>query len=153
MKHRDNYEYMKEKMQQQFLKHDQAVMIRKSGLRHDAQYLYLECLERAYRISRTNGVVDWTEDGFATCCTTNYNEAMSIYDVLCCSKDNCGLSERHSVIQKSAPRIPSPAAPCAKDDRGGVSHSWPCSPESAGRPVRSARGLQMRRAFRRGSTT
>ncbi len=94
MNHRDNYEYMKEKMQRQFLEYDQAAMIRKFGLRHDAQYLYLECLERAYRISRTTGAVEWTEDGFATCCTANYNEAMSVYDVLCCSKDNCSLAGR-----------------------------------------------------------
>ena len=60
MNHRDNYEYMKEKMQRQFLEYDQEGMIGKFGLRHDAQYLYLECLERAYRISRTTGVVEWT---------------------------------------------------------------------------------------------
>ena len=67
MKHRDNYEYMKEQMQRKFLEYGQERMIRKFRLRHDAQYLYLECLEREYRISRTTGVVEWTEDGFASC--------------------------------------------------------------------------------------
>lgn len=94
MKHRDNYEYMKEKMQRKFLEYDQEGMIRKFNLRHDGQYLYLPFVGREYRISRSTGAVEWTEDGFVRCCPAGYNEAMSIYDVLCCSKDNCSLSGR-----------------------------------------------------------
>ena len=58
-KHRDNYEYMKQSMQQKFLEYDQEAMIRKFGLRQDAQFLYLDFVDRAYRISRTTGMVEW----------------------------------------------------------------------------------------------
>lgn len=92
MKHRDNYEVMKERMQGKFLEYDQAAMIRKFGLRHDGQYLYLPFAGREYRISRSTGGVSWSEDGFRSESPANYSEAMSIYDVLCCAREDCCLA-------------------------------------------------------------
>ncbi len=87
-----NYEKMKNDMADVFLKYDQEKMIRKFGLGQDNDYLYIRCLEREYRIHRRNGQVSWSRDGFLTEEKTDYNESMTIYDVLCCSKEGCHLA-------------------------------------------------------------
>lgn len=84
-----NYEIMKNRMSAEFVKYDQEKMIRKFALRADAEFLYLRFVEKDYRISRTNGRVTWSIDGFRTETEGDYNEAMTIYDVLCNSKENC----------------------------------------------------------------
>lgn len=45
-----------------------------------------------HRVHRTSGNVEWSDDGFAHPHEANYNEAMTIYDVLCYSKEDCQLS-------------------------------------------------------------
>lgn len=87
-----NYEITKQKMQKHFLDYDQEKMIAKFGLAHDDGYLYIRFVGRSYRISRRTGLVEWSEDGFLHTTEGNYNEAMSIYDLLCCSKPDCALS-------------------------------------------------------------
>ena len=67
-------------------------MIQKFSLKNDRQYLYLDFMGRPYRINRKNGVVEWSEDGFHSVTEGNFNESMTIYDVLCYSKDSCSLS-------------------------------------------------------------
>jgi len=89
---RDNYTEMRNRMRTQFLQYDQAEMIRRFSLRHDAEYIHIRFVARDYRIGRANGVVEWSEDGFVTCTEADYSESMSIYDVLCCSKPDCCLS-------------------------------------------------------------
>ena len=82
-----NYEKMKNDMAGVFLQYDQEIMIRKFSLEHDEKYLYLHFLNRRYRIDRRNGQVGWSKDDFRTEENADYNEAMTIYDVLCFSKD------------------------------------------------------------------
>lgn len=89
---KSNYEQMKIQMQDHFLDYDQETMIRRFSLQADEAYLYLNFLGRPYRVSRINGRVEWSEDGFIQANTADYNEAMSIFDVLCCSKEGCSLS-------------------------------------------------------------
>ena len=48
--------------------------------------LYISFVGRKYRISRTTGEITWSVDEFRTEENANYNEAMTIYDVLCNSK-------------------------------------------------------------------
>jgi hypothetical protein len=67
-------------------------MIRKFSLPHDAQYIYIRFVERKYRIRRSTGTITWSEDGFRTETEAGYNEVMTIYDVLCYSKENCMLA-------------------------------------------------------------
>jgi len=93
-----NYEIMRDQMQTEFLKYDQMHMIRKFHLEYDQQYLYLMFVQRKYRINRNSGKVEWSEDEFIHTEVADYNEAMSIFDVLCYSKDNCHLSGRYSKI-------------------------------------------------------
>lgn len=87
-----NYEIMKKKMQVHFLEYDQGTMIRRFGLECDDDFLYIGFAGRMYRIGRNTGAVEWSEDGFVRAGVAGYNEAMTIFDVLCCSRENCRLS-------------------------------------------------------------
>lgn len=87
-----NYEIMKNQMSAEFLKYDQNKMITKFSLPYDEKYIYIRFVGREYRVSRSTGRVAWSEDHFLTETEADYNEAMTIYDVLCYSKDNCTLA-------------------------------------------------------------
>ena len=84
-----NYETMKDRMSSHFLEYDQEKMIRKFALKHDEKYLYIFFVGRKYRINRITGGITWSVDEFQTKENANYNEAMTIYDVLCNSKEYC----------------------------------------------------------------
>lgn len=87
-----NYEKMKNSMADAFLQYDQERMIQKFCLDYDQDFLYICYLGREYRISRLSGAVSWSKDAFRSEEKADYNEAMTIYDVLCYSKENCGLA-------------------------------------------------------------
>lgn len=89
---KSNYEQMKIQMQTHFLDYDQETMICRFGLNADEAYLNLNFVNRPYRVNRRNGRVEWSENGFVDVHAADYNEAMSIFDVLCCSKEDCRLS-------------------------------------------------------------
>lgn len=86
---RSNYDKARDATAAAFLRYDQAAMIRKFGLSHDADALYITFIARDYRVDRRTGAVTWASD---TAHTASYNEAMSIYDVLCDSQPLCHLS-------------------------------------------------------------
>ena len=88
-KRMSNYEIMKQQMQSEFLKYDQEKMIQKFHLQHDSDYIFMEFLGKRYQIQRKNGKIRWSEDAFVTSEEAGYNEAMTIYDVLCYSKEDC----------------------------------------------------------------
>ena len=88
----NNYEAMRDQMRPYFLTFDQQEMIRKFNLDHDGDYLYIRFCGRRYRVGRTTGIVEWSDDGFATCTEGDYSESMTIYDILCYSKPDCHLS-------------------------------------------------------------
>lgn len=87
-----NYEIMRNQMRGEFTKYDQQKMIDKFQLHYDSDYLYITFVGRANRINRHTGVVEWSEDGFETAHEADYNASMTIYDVLCQSKDGYKLS-------------------------------------------------------------
>lgn len=87
-----NYELMKRRMAVEFLKYDQGRMIERFSLENDPDYLYLAFVSRSYRIARSDGRIEWGKDGFTAPVEAGYNEAMTIYDVLCCAKEGCSLS-------------------------------------------------------------
>lgn len=93
-----NYEITKKRVQKKFVEYDQENMIRKFDLEYDDDYLYIFFVKRKYRVDRKNGKVEWSEDGFLHTTDASYDEAMSIYDVLCCSKENCCLSGEFAPI-------------------------------------------------------
>lgn len=93
---KDNYKQMRDQMRPQFLTFDQEEMIRRFHLDFDADYLYIRFCGRLYRIGRTTGVVEWSEDQFKTCILGDFEESMTIYDLLCCSKPGCSLSGEYA---------------------------------------------------------
>lgn len=123
---RSNYDKARDATAAVFLRYDQAAMIRKFGLSHDADALYITFIARDYRVDRRTGAVTWASD---TAHTASYNEAMSIYDVLCDSQPLCHLSHEWSTWPVSAP---SRAAPCP---RTAISSRTP-APGSPETPLR-----------------
>lgn len=89
-----NYDQMARQTAANFIRYDQQTMICKFALAHDDSYLYIDFVGRHYRIDRQSGTVTWSVDGFAAAVAGDYNEVMSIYDVLCDSKPDCALSGR-----------------------------------------------------------
>lgn len=100
MQMKSNYEIMRDSVQVNFLEYDQKRMIEKFHLNCDREYLYIKFVDRMHRINRRTGRVEWSEDSFKTIADADYNEAMSIYDILCCSKDDCHLSGRFTAIHQ-----------------------------------------------------
>ncbi len=105
-----NYEIMRNQMRGEFIKYDQHTMIHKFSLKCDEEYIYIEFVKRNYRIHRHNGIVEWSDDNFQTNIEADYNESMTIYDVLCCSKENPVLAGRYSPINELKGTIKSSAA-------------------------------------------
>lgn len=97
---KSNYDTMRDLMQVQFLEYDQTHMIEKFQLKYDEAYLYIKFVGRMYRINRRSGKVEWSEDAFQSCTDAGYNEAMSIFDILCYSKDDCRLSGKFCNINE-----------------------------------------------------
>ena len=85
-------------MKLRFLEYDQDQMKEKFGLRMDEDYLYLSMLQVLYRVSRHTGVVEWSEDDFQTCTEAGFNDAMTVFDVLCDSKPYCRLSGKFCTV-------------------------------------------------------
>lgn len=84
-----NYEIMKCQMQKKFLKYNQEEMIQRFHLQYDRDYIYMNFLSHKYRINRINGKVTWSDNDFINSAEADYNEAMTLYDVLCNSKTDC----------------------------------------------------------------
>lgn len=106
-----NYEITKYRVQGDFLKYDQEKMIEKFRLKHDENYLYINFIGHFYRINRQTGLLEWSEDGFVTCIEGDFHEALTIYDLLCDSKENCQATGDYinlsslSVLQSSNKKL------------------------------------------------
>ncbi len=106
-----NYEITKRRVQGDFLKYDQEKMIQKFALKHDDDYLYLNFIGHFYRIDRKTGYLEWSLDNFVTCNEGDFNEALTIYDLLCDSKENCQASgdfinlQSLSALQSSSKKL------------------------------------------------
>ena len=87
-----SYEKMKNSVKDSFLQHNQENMIRKFSLQYDSDYLYITFIGCTYRINRHTGIIHRSDDHFQTTHNAGYNEVMTIYDVLCYSKENCHLA-------------------------------------------------------------
>ena len=90
-----NYEIAKQQAQKLFLTFEQEKMIQKFRLRHDPNLIYIDFLRRTYRIDRGCGLVVWSdnENDFTDTVEAGFNEAMTIYDILCYSREDWYLSE------------------------------------------------------------
>ena len=85
-----NYDVSAARAAQAFLQYDSVHMAEKFGLTLDEDYLYVMFVSAPYRVSRRTGVVERLDDVQPQPVT--FNECMTIYDVLCDSKDGCHLT-------------------------------------------------------------
>lgn len=99
MERLSNYEITKRRVQGDFLKYDQEKIIQKFALHADEKFLYIKFIGHFYRINRQTGYLEWSEDDFLTCTEGDFNEALTIYDLLCDSKDNCQASGDYINLQ------------------------------------------------------
>lgn len=95
----NNYDIMKKTMQHAFLNYDQAQIIQKLHLKSDDTYIYLSLFGRPYRIHRSDGFAQWSDNGFTDCFDIDYNQAAAIYDLLCYSKADAHPSGRYVTLQ------------------------------------------------------
>jgi len=86
-----NYEIMRDRMEAEFAKYDQDTMIQKFGLKNDTNYIFIRFVGRDYRINRTTGRVEWFSEKRKAYIHADYNESMTIFDMLTYSKENCRL--------------------------------------------------------------
>jgi hypothetical protein len=108
-------------MQVEFLKYDQEKMIQKFALKSDSDYLYITFVGRTCRISRSTGKVEEKQligdplpeksekaenDQAMQFKEAGFEAAMSIYDVLCESKDGCRPSGQYVTLSHLPGTVP-----------------------------------------------
>ena len=87
-----NYDKMRDWGETAFARCDQEAVIRKFALPCDRDFVYVTFLGRRYRISRSTGRVEWESPHTRQYHHGDYNEVMTILDVLCCSREDCALA-------------------------------------------------------------
>jgi len=87
---RSNYDVTRDRVEGEFLKYSQELMIQKFRLANDPDYLYIRFAAQDYRINRKTGRVERLASGEAV--HAGFNETMTIFDVLCESRPDCRLS-------------------------------------------------------------
>lgn len=90
----NNYEIAKKRAQDWFLGYDQEKMIQKFSLPSDAAYIYIIFFHTLFRIQRVSGLVEYlyTKDRGIFWMEADFNAALTIYDVLCESAEDCKLA-------------------------------------------------------------
>lgn len=84
-----NYEKMKYRAARLFLQYDQETMIRRFGLSHDREFLYIDFFSKRFRINRKTGLAEYQEDRWTE---ADFNAAMTIYDLLGYAKEERRLA-------------------------------------------------------------
>lgn len=93
-----NYDLARDQARELFLTYDISPMVKKYGLSQDADFTYITFLSTDYRISRKSGLVERLGSG--TAIEANFEESLTIYDILCYAREDASLSgEFCSVMQ------------------------------------------------------
>ncbi|MBE6934753.1 MAG: DUF3786 domain-containing protein [Ruminococcaceae bacterium] len=93
-----NYDLAQDQARELFLTYDISPMVKKYGLFQDADFTYISFLGTGYRISRKTGLVERISG--KTVSRANFEESLTIYDILCYAKKDASLSgEFCSVMQ------------------------------------------------------
>lgn len=95
-----NYEIAKRKTQKQFFKYNHKEIAEKLRIPLENGCLYLEFLSRSYRVNCQTGRVEWSENDFADIKEADFNEVMTIYDILCYSGKGASPSNEFALIQR-----------------------------------------------------
>jgi len=96
-----NYDLALEQARVLFLRYDQALMVERFQLEADEKTIFLPFVGQTFAIERSTGAVTWRDaDGVSH--SAGHDAAMSIYDVLCCSKPLCRPSGQYAPINSVA---------------------------------------------------
>ena len=87
----DNYQIQARQAKDRFLTYDQDALIRKLGLDHDREYLYVPMLSRLHRISRTTGDMERLEKEVWVD-ANSHAEVLTLLDLVCDSREDRGVS-------------------------------------------------------------
>lgn len=106
-----NYEKIKNQMQGEFLKYNQDSMIKRFPIEASEEYLIFDFMGGVCRINRKTGLVESRYFHTDTFIEADYNEAMTVYDILCWSKGDAvpsgefinmeSLIKMHNTIPRS----------------------------------------------------
>lgn len=80
-----NYEILKDQNRAHFLEFEQEPFIRKFHLNHDDSFIYFRMLGKMYVLDRKTGII--SRNGREA----SINAAMTVYDMLCHSRENVSL--------------------------------------------------------------
>ena len=103
---KSNYDITRDRVEGEFPRYDQETVIAKFHLAHDGEYICLRFAARDYRISRKTGRIERMPEEVHA----GFNESMTIFDVLCCSKPGCRLSGEYATVT-NLPGIANISAP------------------------------------------
>lgn len=93
MERTNNYLVQAQQAKNLFLTYDQDALIRKFRLSFDETYLYTTMLHTLYRIHRATGDLE-RQEGSGWADANTFNEVLTLYDMLCDSRENRYLSGR-----------------------------------------------------------
>ena len=93
-----NYEIAKRKTQKEFFRYNHGEIAEKLQIPFENGYLYLEFLSRSYRVNCQTGYVEWTENDFVDVKEADFNEVMTIYDILCYSQKGVEPSSEFALL-------------------------------------------------------
>lgn len=110
MEKTSNYDITRNKMEQAFARYDQQEMIDRFHLRHTPDHLFITFIGENYRIDRLTGKVERCIADGTMFVHAGFNESMTIFDVLCCSKPGCRLSGEYATAT-NLPGIANISAP------------------------------------------
>ncbi len=105
-----NYEITRNKMEQEFVRYDQEQMVQRFHLQHTPRHLFIDFVGERYRIDRQTGRVERCLADGSGFVHAGFNESMTIFDVLCCSKPGCHLSGEYATVT-NLPGIANISAP------------------------------------------
>ena len=88
----DNYAIAAEQAKKLFLEYDQERIIKKLNLRADGDYIYIRFLDLDYRAHRRTAGVEKREGDGPYTDGSSFNEVMTLFDVLCWSREGACLS-------------------------------------------------------------
>ena len=133
MQRPSNHEITKLRVQSKIAEYDIPKAIRQFGLLSDTRYLYVDFMTRHYRIDKTSGVTEWSNNGFtadenADVHEANFNEVLTIFDILFYSKEDAFLSGEYTVMQNLS-RVQTPAYYAGKGAFHQSEAYWDPQPE------------------------
>jgi hypothetical protein len=109
MKHESNYEVFKQDALKRFLTYNQELIIQRLGLKADDAYIYIEYCKCIYRLGRKmpslerNNLIIMNENNDYSAPDswkeTDYNEALTLCDLLCHTDEPIHLSENYVPLQ------------------------------------------------------